>query len=104
MYKNDTGPVANLYYYHKITLSIITKSATIIISGLQASTILFNVHRPGRFSRALGRLSRRPVFGIPILPVVVFVIYLLVVNVSNAIAGWINQTFWIPVETKSLIL
>jgi ferrous iron transport protein B len=30
---------------------------------------------------------------------VVLVIYLLVVNVANAVAAWMNRTLWIPVET-----
>jgi ferrous iron transport protein B len=55
---------------------------------------------PGEFSKAFGRLSRHPVFGIPILLVVIFTIYFLVVNVANVIAGWMDQTLWTPVESK----
>jgi ferrous iron transport protein B len=54
----------------------------------------------GEFSKAFGRLSRHPVFGIPILLVVIFTIYFLVVNVANEIAGWMDQTLWVPVESK----
>ncbi len=55
---------------------------------------------PGEFSRAFGRLSRHPVFGVPILLTVVFAIYLLVVNVANVIADWMNNNLWLPVESK----
>jgi ferrous iron transport protein B len=55
---------------------------------------------PGRFSEAFGRLSRHPVFGIPILLMVLSVMYLLVVNVANIIAGWMDQRLWVPVESK----
>ncbi|MHC4728539.1 MAG: ferrous iron transport protein B [Planctomycetota bacterium] len=55
---------------------------------------------PGQFSAAFGRLSRHPVFGIPILLTVILMMYLLVVNVANAVAGFMEQTFWIPVETR----
>jgi ferrous iron transport protein B len=55
---------------------------------------------PGQFSVAFGRLSRHPVFGIPILLMVILMMYLLVVNVANVIAGLMEQTLWIPVESK----
>jgi ferrous iron transport protein B len=55
---------------------------------------------PGQFSAAFGRLSRHPVFGIPILLTVILMMYLLVVNVANAVAGWMGQTLWVPVESK----
>ncbi len=55
---------------------------------------------PGQFSAAFGRLSRHPLFGIPILLMVVLMIYLLVVNVANGIAGLMEQTLWVPVESK----
>jgi ferrous iron transport protein B len=55
---------------------------------------------PGQFSKAFGRLSRHPVFGIPILLTVILVMYLLVVNVANSIAGWMDRTLWVPVESR----
>jgi ferrous iron transport protein B len=55
---------------------------------------------PGQFSAAFGRLSRHPVFGIPILFMVILMMYLLVVNVANVITGWMNQILWVPVESK----
>jgi ferrous iron transport protein B len=54
----------------------------------------------GQFSEAFGRLSRHPVFGIPILLIVILMMYLLVVNVANVLAGWMDQTLWVPVESK----
>ena len=55
---------------------------------------------PSEFSKAFARLSRHPVFGIPILLMVIFIMYFLVVNVANVIAGWMGQTLWAPVESK----
>jgi len=55
---------------------------------------------PNEFSKAFARLSRHAVFGIPILLTVVLVMYLLVVNVANVIAGWMDQTLWAPLESK----
>ena len=55
---------------------------------------------PGEFSRTFGRLSRHPIFGLPILLVVIFTIYFLVVNVANVITGWMDQILWTPVESK----
>ncbi|MHC4294679.1 MAG: nucleoside recognition domain-containing protein, partial [Planctomycetota bacterium] len=55
---------------------------------------------PGEFSKAFGRLSRHPVFGIPILLLVVVITFLLVVDVANVIAGWMDHTLWAPVQNK----
>jgi len=55
---------------------------------------------PGEFSKAFGRLSRHPVFGIPILLAIVLGIFLLVVGVANVIATWMDQTLWVPVQSK----
>jgi ferrous iron transport protein B len=55
---------------------------------------------PGEFSRSFGRLSRHPVFGIPILLMVILMIYLLVVNAANGISGWMEHNLWLPVENK----
>jgi ferrous iron transport protein B len=55
---------------------------------------------PGKFSRIFGRLSRHPVFGVPILLTVVLTIYFLVVNVANEIADKMNTILWLPVESK----
>jgi len=54
----------------------------------------------GQFSEAFGRLSRHPVFGIPILMIVVFILFQLVVNVANSVTGWMDQALWLPVESK----
>lgn len=53
---------------------------------------------PREFTKGFARLSRHPVFGIPILLMIVFVTYLLVVNVANTIAEWMNDALWVPIE------
>ncbi|MBW1862035.1 MAG: ferrous iron transport protein B [Deltaproteobacteria bacterium] len=50
------------------------------------------------FSQGFARLSRHPVFGIPILLMILFVMYLLVVNIANTIAELMNDVLWVPVE------
>jgi len=53
---------------------------------------------PREFTKGFARLSRHPVFGIPILLIIVYVTYLLVVNVANTIAEWMNDALWVPIE------
>jgi len=55
---------------------------------------------PGEFSKGFGRLSRHPIFGIPILLAIVLGIFLLAVDVANVIATWMEQTLWVPVQSK----
>lgn len=50
------------------------------------------------FAQGFARLSRHPVFGIPILLAIIYVMYVLVVHVANAIAEWMNDALWAPVE------
>jgi ferrous iron transport protein B len=54
----------------------------------------------GEFLDAFGRLSRHPVFGIPILTGILLVMFFSVVDVANSIAEWLNQTFWMPIENQ----
>ena len=56
--------------------------------------------KAGKVSQGLGRLSRHPVFGVPILLVVVMLMYFLVVNVANVLAGWMDETLWVPVANR----
>jgi len=50
------------------------------------------------FSQTAATLCRHPVWGIPILGGIVFIMFLLVVNVANKIAGWMDGTIWVPVS------
>ena len=54
----------------------------------------------GEFSQVFARLSRHPIFGLPILMTIIFIMYVLVVNVANVIAGWMDGTFWVPVKNS----
>lgn len=53
---------------------------------------------PGQTSRVISHLCRHPVFGIPIFLGIILIMYLLVVNVANTVAGWMNDTLWLPIE------
>jgi len=54
--------------------------------------------KPSRFAAEFARLSRHPVFGPPILLMIIVAMYLLVVNVANLFTGWMETTLWSPVE------
>lgn len=54
----------------------------------------------GGASHVCAQLSRHPVFGIPIAISIVAVFYLLVVNVANGIAGWLDVAIWTPVSDQ----
>jgi ferrous iron transport protein B len=53
---------------------------------------------PSEFTQVLARWSRHPLFGIPILLLVICMMFLLVVNVANVISEWMSNKLWIPVE------
>jgi ferrous iron transport protein B len=50
------------------------------------------------FSLSVARLSRHPLFGIPILLTVVYTMFFLVVNVANVASEWMNNKLWAPVQ------
>ncbi|MFC1675480.1 ferrous iron transport protein B [Planctomycetota bacterium] len=70
------------------------------VDELAESTTRRQRIEPGQFAAGFARLSRHPIFGIPILLMVLFIMYLLVVNVANVIAGWMDQALWAPVESR----
>ncbi|HIJ35655.1 MAG TPA: ferrous iron transport protein B [Deltaproteobacteria bacterium] len=51
-----------------------------------------------KFAENFARLSRAPLSGVPILLTIIFAMYLLVVNVANNIAGWMDGFLWVPLE------
>jgi len=55
---------------------------------------------PVGLSPKFASLSRHPVFGIPILLFFLGIIYFMVVDVANVMSGWMETTFWIPVENR----
>jgi ferrous iron transport protein B len=69
------------------------------IDGIIENTTRRQKVAPSEFSKAFARLSRHPVFGVPILLTVFAVMFLLVVNVANVIAAWLDRTLWMPVKT-----
>ncbi|MFH1505325.1 MAG: nucleoside recognition domain-containing protein, partial [Candidatus Omnitrophota bacterium] len=52
------------------------------------------------FAQTFARLSRHPVWGIPILGIIIAVMYFLVVHIANSIAGWMDETLWVPVYNQ----
>ena len=70
------------------------------ISEIVEETVKKHKISLGGFSQTFARLSRHPVFGLPILFAIVAATFYLVVNVADAIAGWMEGLFWVPVETQ----
>lgn len=55
---------------------------------------------PGEFSQIFAHLCRHPVFGLPILMSIIFIMYFLVVDVASVISSWMDGTLWIPVRSQ----
>ncbi len=49
-------------------------------------------------SPLFGRLSRHPVYGVPILMAILAMVYFLIVHVANGIALWMHDVCWLPIE------
>ncbi len=54
---------------------------------------------PKDFSQTFARLSRHPVYGIPILLAMIYLMFFMVVNVANVISEWLNDVLWMPVQS-----
>ena len=49
------------------------------------------------FEKNFARLCRKPLTGIPILLMIVYIMYLAVVHVANYLAEWMDATLWAPI-------
>jgi ferrous iron transport protein B len=49
-------------------------------------------------AESIAQACRHPIYGIPILIAIIYMMFLLVVNVANNIAAWMEHIFWLPVE------
>jgi len=54
----------------------------------------------GDFSQVFANLCRHPLFGLPILMTIIFIMYFLVANIAGVISGWLDGTLWIPVQNQ----
>ncbi|UCC94619.1 MAG: ferrous iron transporter B, partial [Candidatus Omnitrophota bacterium] len=70
------------------------------VDGIVEKVIKKQKIQPGEFSKVFARLSRHPVWGIPILLMVVAVMYFSVVNVANRITAWMGSLFWVPLANQ----
>jgi ferrous iron transport protein B len=70
-----------------------------LVDEIVAGSISRQAREPGRMARSLARLSRHPVFGIPILAGVIALVYLLVVRVAGWIEGALSALVVGPVVT-----
>ncbi len=58
----------------------------------------------GGYSENFGWLCRHPVSGVPILLAIIIMMYLLVVDVANVLAGWMAEILWLPIEHQINVL
>ena len=58
----------------------------------------------GGYSENFGWLCRNPVFGTPILLVIIIMMYFLVVDVANVLAGWMEEILWLTIEHQINVL
>lgn len=58
----------------------------------------------GGYSENFGWLCRHPVSGVPILLAIIIMMYLLVVDVANALAGWMAEILWLPIKHQINVL
>lgn len=68
------------------------------VESLTRNTTRTQRMKPSHFAARFAHLSRHPVFGLPILLLIIMAMYLLVVHVANWLAGWMEMTLWVPVE------
>ena len=52
------------------------------------------------FPEFFARISRHPVYGIPVLLGFIFLMFYSVVNFANVIAAWMHDTLWFPIENQ----
>ena len=52
----------------------------------------------GGVSHTVARLSRHPVYGVPILFAILTILFVSVVNVANVLASLMNTYLWLPIE------
>jgi len=52
---------------------------------------------PYEIEKTIARMCRKPSTGIPILLFIVYIMYLAVVNLANVLAGWLDETIWVPI-------
>ncbi|SLM32768.1 Fe2+ transport system protein B [Desulfamplus magnetovallimortis] len=50
------------------------------------------------FKQGVASACRHPVFGVPILFFIIYIMFMLVVHVANTLAGWMEELLWVPVE------
>jgi ferrous iron transport protein B len=54
---------------------------------------------PSQAAQKIAGLCRHPLWGLPILFCVVYMLYFLVANVANVISEWMSDVLWSPVES-----
>lgn len=53
---------------------------------------------PREFTQGFARLSRHPLYGVPVLLFIIYTMYLLVVKVANVGSEWMHHVLWAPVK------
>jgi ferrous iron transport protein B len=77
---------------------ILTKKRSEWADQIAAKVVKKQTVSMGQIAAVVARMSRHPLTGTPILLMIVYLTYLLVVNVANSIADLMNAILWVPVE------
>jgi len=77
---------------------ILTKKRSEWADQIAAKIVKKQTASMGQIAVVLARMTRHPLSGTPILIMIVYITYLLVVNVANDIADVMNAILWVPVE------
>ena len=77
---------------------ILTKKTSDWADQIAAKVVKKQAVSMVKFAAGLARMSRHPLLGTPILLMIVYLTYLLVVHVANNIADGMNTLLWVPVE------
>jgi ferrous iron transport protein B len=77
---------------------ILTKKRSDWADQISAKVVKKQKGSMRQIAAVVARMSRHPLLGTPILLMIVYLTYLLVVHVANNIADWMNTILWVPVE------
>ncbi|MBF0397504.1 MAG: ferrous iron transporter B, partial [Desulfobacterales bacterium] len=77
----------------------INKSINAWIDNIVEKVLKKQKLTPKQFSQKIAKFSRHPIYGVPILFLVIYIMFFFVVNVANTISEWLNSSIWQPIES-----
>lgn len=101
--KNTVADLKNRLQWNPAKLISYTYSRW--VDNIYDDIVRKQLSSPQHFSENLARYCRKPITGFPILMGIIIAVYFLVVEVADALTGFLEDLFWKPVEEylKSVI-